>query len=109
MPSSVPASRWPLTLRSTLTRRSATRLVLPLSAMNSPSVVPSASMRRIVLTDGSGPDEHGHMTSDGYRPLDLSAYRNVGVEVLAPDDQRLLGEQLLQGLPFDIGEGFIAP
>ncbi len=52
------------------------------------------------------------MTSDAYRPLDLDAYRTVGVEVLPAEEERLLGEQLLQGLPFAIGSAeraFISP
>jgi hypothetical protein len=49
------------------------------------------------------------MTSDAYRALDLDTYRNTGVEVLPADTKPLLGQQLLQGLPFEIGNGFIAP
>jgi len=45
------------------------------------------------------------MTSDAYQPLDLSAYCNAGLELLAGDEQSLVGPQVLHGLPFRIGEG----
>src|SRR5436190_24208088 len=49
------------------------------------------------------------MTSDAYRPLDLDRFRNAGLDVLPENTPRLLGSQQLLGLPFEIGEGFIAP
>jgi hypothetical protein len=45
------------------------------------------------------------LTSDPYQPLDLSAYCNAGVELLAGDQESLVGVQQLHGLPFHIGEG----
>ena len=47
------------------------------------------------------------MTSDAslYQPLDLSAYCNAGVELLAAAQQAWVGPQLFHGLPFRIGEG----
>jgi hypothetical protein len=45
------------------------------------------------------------MTTDVYQPVDLSAYCNAGVELLAGGQQPLTGRQLLHGLPFQIGDG----
>src|SRR5712692_7996085 len=45
------------------------------------------------------------MVSDVYRPLDLSAYCNAGVEVLGGDIQPPVGSQIFHGLPFGIGQG----
>jgi hypothetical protein len=45
------------------------------------------------------------MVSDVYRPVDLSAYCNAGVEVIGGEQQPPLGNQVFHGLPFRIGEG----
>ncbi len=45
------------------------------------------------------------MNEAGYRPLDLSAYWNAGLDVLGGGQAAVGGEQLLHGLPFRIGEG----
>jgi hypothetical protein len=45
------------------------------------------------------------MTVDDYKPLDLSAYCNAGVETLGADATAApVGEQLFHGLPFRIGQ-----
>lgn len=49
------------------------------------------------------------VTSSGYQTVDLGQYRGAGADVLPAGEERVLGEQLLQGLPFDIGNGFILP
>ncbi len=43
------------------------------------------------------------MVSDVYRALDLSAFCNAGAEILGPDQQPPIGDQLFHGLPFRIG------
>jgi len=51
------------------------------------------------------------MVSDVYQALDLSAYYNVGPEVLGGDLHPPIGSQLFHGLPFrigDAGKAFIA-
>ena len=48
------------------------------------------------------------MTSDAYQPVDLAAYRNAGVELLAGDHEPAVGSQVFHGLPFRIGEGHSA-
>jgi hypothetical protein len=40
-----------------------------------------------------------------YRPVDLSAWRNSGVEVLGAPRTTPVGEQVFHGLPFQIGDG----
>src|SRR5260370_23553007 len=45
------------------------------------------------------------MVSDVYRGLDLSALCNAGAEILGPDQQPPIGDQLFHGLPFRIGNG----
>src|SRR5258707_15692271 len=45
------------------------------------------------------------MVSDVYRALDLSALCNAGAEILGPDQQPPIGDQLFHGLPFRIGNG----
>src|SRR5438874_486626 len=46
------------------------------------------------------------MTTDGYRPMDLSAYYNRGVAVLGEGaGVPPTGDQLFHGLPFRIGQG----
>ncbi|HEY3061717.1 MAG TPA: CehA/McbA family metallohydrolase [Chloroflexota bacterium] len=53
------------------------------------------------------------MTSDVYRPVDLSAYCNAGPDLLGDHGAEVpLGRQHFQGLPFQIGtadQAFIAP
>jgi len=52
------------------------------------------------------------MTSDVYRPVDLSAYCNAGPDLLGSAADVPLGPQQFQGLPFQIGTGhnaFVAP
>src|SRR3979411_1310747 len=48
---------------------------------------------------------NGPMVSDVYRPLDLSALCNAGVEILGSDQQPPIGDPLFHGLPFGIGNG----
>jgi hypothetical protein len=45
------------------------------------------------------------MAGDEYRPLDLSAYLNAGIDVLGGDEPPPTGRQQFHGLPFQIGEG----
>src|ERR1051325_9571955 len=45
------------------------------------------------------------MTSDPYQPLDLAAQCNAGVELLAGDQESLVGWQHFHGLPFRVGDG----
>jgi hypothetical protein len=45
------------------------------------------------------------MVSDVYRPVDLSAYCNAGIELLSGDQEPPTGNQVFHGLPFRIGEG----
>lgn len=52
------------------------------------------------------------VTSSGYQTLDLSGYRTAGVDVLPADAERLVGSQVLLGLPFEVGpadRAFICP
>src|SRR5216684_3470026 len=44
------------------------------------------------------------MVTDIYRPVDLSAYCNAGVELLDGDQAPPLGNQVFHGLPFRIGD-----
>src|SRR5919199_3240953 len=46
------------------------------------------------------------MTSDqAYRPIDLSAYCTAGVELVGDESEARIGEQRLQGIPFQIAQG----
>jgi hypothetical protein len=42
------------------------------------------------------------MTSDGYRPIDISAVANAGSDVLGDGSQLPTGPQTFRGLPFDL-------
>jgi hypothetical protein len=45
------------------------------------------------------------MVSDVYRPFDLSAYCNAGIEMIGEDQEPPVGNQVFHGLPFRIGDG----
>jgi hypothetical protein len=45
------------------------------------------------------------MLSDVYRPVDISAYCNAGLEVIDGDQHPPMGNQVFHGLPFRIGDG----
>src|SRR3954451_22052715 len=52
------------------------------------------------------------MTSDVYRPLDLSRYRNAPADVLGVDPAPPTGAQRFRGLPFEVGmndRAFVEP
>src|SRR5438552_12007202 len=48
---------------------------------------------------------HKGMMSDAYRPVDLSAHCNAGVDLLGADQNPPRGDQMFQGLPFHIAPG----
>src|SRR5690349_7439630 len=45
------------------------------------------------------------MTTDAYQTVDLAAYCNAGVELLAGQQDPPVGRQVFHGLPFHIGAG----
>src|SRR5215471_1381925 len=44
------------------------------------------------------------VSNEAYRPVDLSAYWTVGVEVLRDGLEPRVGRQVFQGIPFEIGQ-----
>jgi hypothetical protein len=70
----------------------------------SPAIGLAEQDRGIILTGFSRAPSMHRMTEDTYQPLDLSAYRNAGITLLAADQRSCVGAQVLHGLPFLIGE-----